>query len=68
MSFKLAAGWVAIVIAGWTMVYVGFGSASECLNKRMRDLEFSSLCRQDVAYFDKRSVSSVTSQLQDDTS
>jgi len=43
MSYKLAAGWLAIVIAcfvGWTMVYVGFGSASEGLNKRMRDLGF----------------------------
>jgi ATP-binding cassette subfamily B (MDR/TAP) protein 1 len=70
MSFKLAAGWLVIVIAcfvGWTMVFVGFGSASESLNKRMRDLAFSSLCRQDVAYFDKRAVGSITSQLQDDT-
>lgn len=71
MSFKLAAGWLAIVIAcfvGWTMVYIGFGTASESLNRRMRDLVFTSLCRQDVAYFDKRSVGNITSQLQDDTS
>jgi ATP-binding cassette subfamily B (MDR/TAP) protein 1 len=70
MSFKLAAGWAAIVVAcfiGWTMVYVGFGSASEGLNKRVRDMAFSSLCRQEVAYFDKRSVGSITSQLEDDT-
>jgi len=68
-SFKIAAGWLSIVVScliGNALIYFGFGSASERLNKRIRDLAFSSLCRQEVAYFDLRSVGSITSQLQDD--
>lgn len=43
-----------------------FGYATERINKRIRDMTFSSLMRQEVAFFDKRSVGSITSQLQDD--
>lgn len=42
--------------------------AAERINKRMRDMTFSALMRQEVAFFDKRSVGSITSQLQDDVS
>jgi ATP-binding cassette, subfamily B (MDR/TAP), member 1 len=44
----------------------GFGTASERLNKRVRDSSFEALMRQEVAYFDQRSVGRITSQLQDD--
>lgn len=36
------------------------------INKRIRDKTFGALMRQEVAFFDKRSVGSITSQLQDD--
>ena len=36
------------------------------INKRIRDQTFGALMRQEVAFFDKRSVGSITSQLQDD--
>ena len=36
------------------------------MNKRVRDAAFTALVRQEIAFFDKRSVGSITSQLQDD--
>jgi len=68
-SFRLAVYWAIVVfgcLAGFALLYWGFGMASERLNKRVRDSSFSSLLRQEIAYFDKRSVGSITSQLQDD--
>jgi len=57
-----------MVFAGNVMTFGGFGYASERMNKRVRDLAFTALLRQEVAFFDKRSVGSITSQLQDDAS
>ena len=48
------------------LTFWGFGTASERLNKRVRDSTFAALLRQEVSYFDKRSVGRITSQLQDD--
>ena len=69
MSFRIAGFWAAIIIAcfvGNVLLFMGFGHATESINKRIRDQTFSSLLRQEVAFFDKRSVGSITSQLQDD--
>lgn len=70
-SFEVALYWVILgtfgCIAGNILVFYGFGTASERLNKRLRDSTFTALLRQEVAFFDKRSVGSITSQLQDDT-
>jgi len=69
MSFEISAYWTGIIAAcfvGNMLVFYGFGYATERINKRIRDLTFSSLMRQEVAFFDKRSVGSITSQLQDD--
>jgi ATP-binding cassette subfamily B (MDR/TAP) protein 1 len=68
-SFKLGGYWVAVAagsLFGNMITYWGFGMASERLNKRVRDMSFASLVRQEVAFFDKRSVGAITSQLQDD--
>lgn len=68
-SFRVAGYWLIVLfgaLAGNVLSYTGFGTASERLNKRLRDSSFHALLRQDVAYFDKRSVGSITSQLQDD--
>jgi len=68
-SFELAGYW-AIVLVGCVVFHMflfqGFGTASERLNKRVRDSAFSALVRQEVGFFDKRSVGSITSELQDD--
>lgn len=68
-SFELAGYWFVVAcgcIFGNMLTVWGFATASERLNKRVRDSAFSALIRQEVAYFDKRSVGSITSQLQDD--
>jgi ATP-binding cassette, subfamily B (MDR/TAP), member 1 len=68
-SFVVAGYWVVVVVgclAGNIIKYWAFGIASERLNKRVRDSAFAALLRQEVAFFDKRSVGSITSQLQDD--
>ena len=68
-SFYLGGYWVIVAagcVFGNMLTVWGFGLASERLNKRVRDSAFSSLVRQEVAFFDKRSVGVITSQLQDD--
>ena len=68
-SYELAGYWTLIVVGcliGYTLVFLGFGTASERLNKRIRDKAFTALCRQEIAFFDRRTVGSITSQLQDD--
>lgn len=68
-SFELAGYWAIVAFGclfGNTLTFWGFGMASERLNKRVRDSSFAALVRQEVAFFDKRSVGSITSQLQDD--
>jgi len=69
VSYVLSAYWVVVAagcIFGNMLTFWGFGMASERLNKRVRDSAFASLIRQEVAFFDKRSVGKITSQLQDD--
>jgi ATP-binding cassette, subfamily B (MDR/TAP), member 1 len=68
-SYSVAAYWGALVvlcIVGHLVQFYGFGYASDRLNKRIRDMSFLALLRQEVAYFDKRGVGSLLSQLQDD--
>ena len=68
-SFEVAALWaiaVAAALIGNTLAIWGFGTASERLSKRVRDSAFESLVRQEVSYFDMKSVGVITSQLADD--
>jgi len=68
-SFRVSIYWAILAIScvvGNMITFHGFGNASERMNKRMRDAAFKALVRQEVAYFDKRSVGKITSQLQDD--
>ena len=68
-SFKLGIYWAVVAAGcfiGYTLVFYGFGMASERLNKRVRDSAFGALVRQEVAFFDKQSVGAITSQLQED--
>ena len=68
-SFKVAAGCAAVmltVVIGNILLYFGFGTASERMNKRVRDAAFESLVRQEVGFFDLRSAGVITSELQDD--
>jgi len=68
-SFRVAGYWAILFVAsvlGNLVTFWGFGTASERLNKRVRDSSFLALLRQEVGFFDRRSVGTLTSQLQDD--
>jgi ATP-binding cassette, subfamily B (MDR/TAP), member 1 len=55
-SFILSLYWFLVMVlcvVGNVLVFWGFGLASERLNKRVRDSAFSSLVRQEVAFFGK---------------
>lgn len=68
-SFKVAAGCVAVmvtVVIGYVLLYYGFGTASEMMNKRVRDAAFESLVRQEIGWFDLRPAGLIISELQDD--
>ncbi|KAL7530590.1 LOW QUALITY PROTEIN: hypothetical protein ACHAXR_003577, partial [Thalassiosira sp. AJA248-18] len=69
ISYKLTYGWLGVIAAvmiGDILVYYGFGTASEKMNKRVRDSAFTSIMRQEISFFDSHSVGSLTSQLSDD--
>ena len=68
-SYELAGFWTIVMLVclfGNMLTFWGFGQASERMSKRVRDAAFSSLVRQEVAFFDKRSVGKITSELQED--
>jgi ATP-binding cassette subfamily B (MDR/TAP) protein 1 len=53
-------------ILGQTLLYFGLGTAAEKMNKRVRDAAFTSIIRQDMAFFDQQKVGNLASQLQED--
>lgn len=68
-SFKIGYAYLGVIAAslvGYSMLYWGFGVATERMNRRVRDAAFSSLARQEVAWYDVRSAGAITSRLSDD--
>jgi len=68
-SFKIFYGFIGILFStmlGFTLLFWGFGVATERMNKRIRDSSFTSLLRQEVAWHDKHSPNALTSRLSDD--
>lgn len=68
-SFYIGYAWIGLMgatIIGNGLLFYGFGKSSEKMNKRVRDAAFTSLIRQEISYFDLRSVGSITTHLQDD--
>lgn len=68
-SFYITYAWIGLMAAtiiGNGLLFYGFGKSTEKLNKRIRDTAFIALIRQEISYFDVRSIGSITSQLQDD--
>jgi ATP-binding cassette subfamily B (MDR/TAP) protein 1 len=59
-------GVIAATLLGSTLLFWGFGVASERMNKRVRDSVFTSLLRQEIAWFDLRSPGTITSHLAED--
>lgn len=69
LSFQVFYGLLGLMAAsviGNIVMFYGFGTATERMNKRVRDSAFSNLIRQEVSYFDVRSVGSITTQLSED--
>ena len=60
---QISFGYVALCIStliGCTFLYWGFGNASESINKRVRDLAFTSIVRQEIGWFDLRNPGKYT--------
>ena len=69
LAGKLGVASAAVVVttlAGYVWLYYGFGTATERMNKRVRDGLFNSLVRQEVAFFDMQPVGTLSAKLQDD--
>ena len=69
LSIKVFYGLLAIMISaccGHVLLFYGFGTATERMNRRVRDAAFKSLIRQEVAWFDVRPVGAITTKLSDD--
>ena len=68
-SLKIFYGFLGILAStmiGFTLLFWGFGIATERMNKRTRDGAFTSLLRQEVAWHDQQSPNALTSRLSDD--
>jgi ATP-binding cassette subfamily B (MDR/TAP) protein 1 len=57
---------ILCTLVGSIIMFKAFGTATERINKRVRDETFKALVRQEVAWFDVRSVGEITTQLSDD--
>jgi len=69
LSFKVTYGWLGLIastLLGNVLLYYGFGTATERMNKRVRDAVFSALMRQDVEYYDRHSIAKLSAQIEDD--
>ena len=68
-ALKVFYGLLAIIFSslfGNILLFYGFGTATERMNKRVRDAAFKNLIRQEIAWFDVRPVGSITTQLSND--
>jgi ATP-binding cassette subfamily B (MDR/TAP) protein 1 len=59
-------GIIFCAVVGNVLLFYGFGTATERMNKRVRDAAFKSLIRQEIAWFDVRPVGTITTRLSDD--
>jgi ATP-binding cassette, subfamily B (MDR/TAP), member 1 len=68
-SLKVFYAYVGVIftaLLGFTLLFWGFGIAKEKMNRRVRDAAFTSLLRQEVAWYDVRSPGAIASRLSDD--
>lgn len=64
--FYAFVGTIFTTMVGFTLLFWGFGVATERMNKRIRDGAFRSLLRQEIAWHDHHSPNALTSRLSDD--
>lgn len=69
LSYKVTWGWLGtmgLTIIGQTLLYYGLGTATEKMNRRVRDAIFTSVIRQEMAFFDRQKVGNLASQISED--
>lgn len=69
LSLNVTYGWLGLVAAtliGNVLLFYGFGTATERMNKRVRDAVFTALMRQDIEYYDTHTIAKLSSQIEDD--
>jgi len=65
-TIYLLAALIVSSMVGSIIMFKGFGTATERINKRVRDQTFTALLRQEVGWYDVQSVGQITAQLSDD--
>lgn len=68
-SYKVTYGWMGLIAStmiGNVLLFYGFGTATERMNKRVRDTIFTALMKQDITYYDTHSVGRLSTQIEDD--
>jgi len=68
-SINVTYAWIGLIVSalvGNSLLFYGFGAATEKMNKRVRDTIFVALMRQEIAYYDKNSVNNLSTRLEDD--
>jgi ATP-binding cassette subfamily B (MDR/TAP) protein 1 len=68
-SYKITYAWLGLIAStmiGNVLLFYGFGTATERMNKRVRDSIFTALMRQDISYYDTHSVGKLSTQIEDD--
>jgi ATP-binding cassette subfamily B (MDR/TAP) protein 1 len=69
LSLKVMYGWLGLMastLLGNVLLFYGFGTATERMNKRVRDSIFVALMRQDMAYYDTHPIAKLSAQIEDD--
>lgn len=69
LSHNVTYSWLGLIgctLIGNVLLFYGFGTATERMNKRVRDAVFTALMRQDIAYYDTHSVNKLAAQIEDD--
>lgn len=69
LSLKIVYAYLGLcgaALFGNIVLFWGFRSASERMNKRVRDAAFTNLLRQEVGWYDMRAPGTITTQLADD--
>lgn len=69
LSINITYGWISLMvctIVGNMLLFYGFGTSSEKINRRVRDSAFNSLLRQEIGFFDMHTVGNLCTQIEED--
>lgn len=69
MSMNVTWGWIGLIgstLVGNVLLFYGFGTAEQRMNKRVRDAVFTALMKQDISYYDTHSIANLSAQIEDD--